>query len=96
MKLPDSTISLCCLRNGQSACVYCILGPPDDVHRLEEFGLHRGRQIEMFRPGDPCIIRLAGNKVCLRMGDRVEVLVQPVAAIPGRGQQNRRRNGWRG
>jgi hypothetical protein len=25
----------------------------------------------MFRPGSPCIVRLAGNKLCLRPDDRV-------------------------
>ena len=55
-------------------------GHPDHVHRLEEFGLRGGTKIEMFRPGNPCIIRLAGNKVCLRADDLLSVLVEPTAA----------------
>jgi hypothetical protein len=34
----------------------------------------------MFRPGNPCIIRLAGHKVCLRGDDRLHVMVEPTAA----------------
>jgi hypothetical protein len=34
----------------------------------------------MFRRGNPCIIRLAGNKICLRADDLLHVLVEPVAA----------------
>jgi Fe2+ transport system protein FeoA len=45
------------------------------VQRVEEFGLRQGTEIQMFRPGNPCIIRLAGNKVCLRSDGMVRVLV---------------------
>jgi Fe2+ transport system protein FeoA len=34
----------------------------------------------MFRCGSPCIIRLAGNKVCLRADDLTHVMVKP--ALP--------------
>ncbi len=54
-----------------------VLGRPDHVHRLEEFGLRRGTKIEMFRPGNPCIIRLAGNKVCFRTDELLNVMVEP-------------------
>ena len=50
---------------GQSAHVSRIVGQADYVHRLEEFGLRKGTQLVMFRPGNPCILRMAGNKVCL-------------------------------
>jgi ferrous iron transport protein A len=64
---------------GQRALVVRILGHPDHVHRLEEFGLRKGTKIEMFRPGNPCILRMAGNKICLRADDLVSVLVEPMA-----------------
>lgn len=66
---------------GQAAFVSRISGRPDHVHRLEEFGLRGGVRIEMFRPGDPCIIRMAGNKVCIRAAGILEVLVQPADAV---------------
>lgn len=65
------------LPRGQSAFVARIAGPPEDVHRLEEFGLRPGTKIEMFRPGSPCILRLAGSKVCLRLEENLQVFVAP-------------------
>ena len=72
-------IPLRLLRPGQWACVTRIAGPPEDVHRLEEFGLRPGTRIEMFRAGRPCILRLAGSKVCLRTERRLQVFVTPAA-----------------
>jgi Fe2+ transport system protein FeoA len=72
----DKEIPLNCLAAGQAARIHRILGLPEHVHRLREFGLHDGTEIEMFRPGNPCIIHLAGNKVCLRADDRLHVMVQ--------------------
>ncbi len=73
----DIAIPLDQLSAGQAARVSRISGKPDHVHRLEEFGLRDGTRIQMFRPGNPCIIRLAGNKVCLRSDDLLRVLVKP-------------------
>jgi ferrous iron transport protein A len=47
---------------------------------LEEIGVRGGLRIEMFRPGNPCIIRLAGNKICIRADDMLNVLVEPIPA----------------
>ena len=62
---------------GQSAHVSHIVGPLDQVHRLEEFGICGGMKIQMFRPGNPCIIRMGGNKVCIRSDRLLNVLVRP-------------------
>jgi Fe2+ transport system protein FeoA len=75
----DSLISLRSLRAGQQARVHSVLGAQEQVHRLHEFGLCHGSLVQMFRPGTPCIIRLAGNKVCLRAGELLDVLVEPLA-----------------
>ena len=64
---------------GHSARITRIVGRADHVHQLAEFGLRGGTKIEMFRSGNPCIIRLAGNKVCLRADDLLHVLVEPAA-----------------
>jgi len=74
----EGLIPLSGLSVGQLAHVGRICGRPDHVHRLEEFGLRAGTQVEMFRPGNPCIIRLSGSKVCLRADQMLEVLVKPV------------------
>ena len=77
MDAVDALIPLNHLTAGQSARVGHIVGEADHVHRLEEFGLVGGTRIQMFRRGNPCIIRLAGNKVCLRADDLLDVLVKP-------------------
>jgi ferrous iron transport protein A len=74
-----NAISLQNLPAGHSASILRILGRPDDVHRLEEFGIRRGTRVEMFRAGNPCILRIAGNKFCLRSDELLSVLVEPIA-----------------
>ena len=58
-----------------------IMGRSDHVHRLEEFGVRGGARVEMFSPGNPCIIRLSGNKVCIRSDEMLSVLVKPQDGI---------------
>ncbi len=72
----DAVIPLNRLKAGQCAEVSRILGPADHVHRLEEFGFRSGTTVRMFRPGNPCIVRMAGNKVCLRADELLHVLVR--------------------
>jgi Fe2+ transport system protein FeoA len=76
------TIALGRLLAGQSAVVSRIVGRGEDVQRLEEFGLRSGTTVEMFRPGNPCILRLAGNKVCLRIQRSLAVFVAPLPIPP--------------
>jgi len=73
----NTPIPLARLPLGRSARIARITGSADHVHRLREFGLHDGTEIEMFRPGNPCIFRLAGNKVCFRADELLDVLVFP-------------------
>jgi ferrous iron transport protein A len=74
-------VSIRQLSAGQSAFIHQIQGHPDHIHRLEEIGLRGGSRIEMFRPGNPCIIRMAGNKICLRADDMLDVIVVPIPAL---------------
>ena len=82
MKPAEHLIPLNDLSAGQSALIGRIVGHVDHVHRLEELGLRRGMRVEMFRPGNPCIIRMAGNKVCLRADHLLNVLVAPTDTPP--------------
>jgi Fe2+ transport system protein FeoA len=70
------------LAAGQSALVATIVGRPDEVHRLEELGLRGGAAIEMVQSGSPCIIRLAGHKLCFRADELLSVLVRCGAEQP--------------
>ena len=74
----DKVVPLETLLPGQDARVARIVGRGDDVHRLEEFGLRGGTRLRMFRCGNPCIVRVAGGKVCLRPQDRLRILVEPM------------------
>ena len=78
----EELIPLNRLRTGQSAQVSRIVGPAEDVHRLEEFGLCCGAGIQMFRAGSPCILRMAGGKFCLRADALLNVLVKRNGTSP--------------
>lgn len=76
----NSLISLERLGAGQSAHVGQVVGQPDHVHRLHELGIRGGSRVEVFRPGNPCIVRIAGNKVCIRSDSLLRVMVEPRVA----------------
>jgi ferrous iron transport protein A len=69
-------IPLGSLRAGQRALVEQVLGQADQVHRLEELGIRGGASIEMLQAGSPCIVQLAGNKLCFRGGETMSILVR--------------------
>jgi Fe2+ transport system protein FeoA len=73
----DRAIRLERLPAGKTARICRIEGRLDHVHRFEELGFSTGTRIQMFRPGNPCIIRLAGGKVCIRSDGSLRVLVEP-------------------
>jgi Fe2+ transport system protein FeoA len=72
-------IPLHVLSRGQTAQVGQLMGMPEQVRHLEELGLRQGATVEMVEPGTPCIIRLAGSKLCFRQCDLLSVLVRPGA-----------------
>ncbi|CAN5878760.1 hypothetical protein BH23PLA1_BH23PLA1_25000 [soil metagenome] len=75
-------VPLVLLRAGQTASVGEVLGGGDVVHRLQEMGLRLGAAVEMVRPGSPCIIRLEGQKLCVRSEEMAGVLVRLGVATP--------------
>ena len=68
------------LRGGETAIIAEVVGRSDQVQRIKELGLHDGVEIKMVRSGSPCIIRLAGNAICIRANELLNVLVRP--AVP--------------
>ena len=72
----NELIPLNLLAPGQLAHVGHVSGQPDLIHRLEELGLRGGVTIEMVQAGSPCIIRLAGQKLCFRADELLRVLVR--------------------
>jgi len=69
-------VPLALLRAGQAGRVGEVLGTGDLVHRLREMGLYDGAQVQMVRPGSPCIIRLQGQRLGFRMDDLARVMVR--------------------
>ncbi len=69
-------IPLHLLPAGQFARIDQLVGQSDEVHRLEELGLRRGTEVEMVQPGSPCIVNLAGSKLCIRDANLFQVLVR--------------------
>jgi ferrous iron transport protein A len=66
---------LTALHSGQIAEVGRLLGPAEQVRRLEELGLRAGAQLEMISTGSPCIVRIDGSRICFRHDDSLRVLV---------------------
>jgi Fe2+ transport system protein FeoA len=65
---------------GQTARVAQVVGACEEVHRLKELGLSEGVMVEIVQPGTPCIVRIAGHKLCFRDCDSFRVLVSVGAA----------------
>ena len=72
-------IPLSQLRSGARGAIGAVVGLPAAVHRLEELGLREGTEVEMVQGGAPCIIKLAGHKLCFRADELLSVLVKPEA-----------------
>ena len=66
------------MTTGQFAEVLSLEGDASHVHRLGELGFRQGTRIEIFRGGNPCIVRSRGNKLCLRTDQLLNVLVKPI------------------
>src|SRR5690606_37325714 len=64
------------LQPGEIALVDEVCGLPADILRLQELGLRTGQTVEMVQAGSPCIIRVAGQKLCFRQGEVFSVLVR--------------------
>ena len=80
MVAADQLIPLKTLPEGSRASIAEVVGRPDHVQRLRELGFRGGVELEMVRPGSPCIVRLAGHTLCIRGNEVLNVLVRPGAA----------------
>lgn len=65
------------LPTGHRAYVDQLLGDAASIHRLHEMGLRQGIAVEMVQPGSPCIVKLMGNKLCIRDANLYQVMVRP-------------------
>lgn len=74
-------IPLGTLLPGQRGFVEQVVGRPEQVRRLEELGLRSGVRVEMVQSGSPCIVHLAGHKLCFRAADVLRVMVRLGACV---------------
>jgi Fe2+ transport system protein FeoA len=68
------------LQSGETAFVETVCGDLNHVQRLRELGFADGARLEMLQPGVPCIVRLAGQRLCFRADALTSILVRPGAA----------------
>jgi Fe2+ transport system protein FeoA len=71
------------LRAGEWADVANVAGDPGWVGRMAELGLREGCRIQMLQSGTPCMLQVAGCKLCLRGDDTSQILVRPLAKSLG-------------
>lgn len=70
------------LRAGEWAEVEEVTGQPAWVGRLAELGIRNGARVQVVRAGSPCLLSVAGCKLCLRGGECSQILVRPVTGAP--------------
>lgn len=73
----DDLIPLQNLDIGCTGAVTAVIGQNDMLHRLEEIGLRQGAEVQMVQAGRPCIVRVNGQRLCLRADELSHVLVRP-------------------
>jgi Fe2+ transport system protein FeoA len=76
MAIASAVVPLEVMQVGEMAYVDSIWGDCEHVQRLRELGLADGAALEMLQPGTPCIIRLGGQRLCLRSDSRTSILVR--------------------
>lgn len=69
-------IPLSMLSDGEVGRVAHIHSDCDMTARLRELGLQPGVSVEMIRSGHPCIVRLAGQQLCLRSEALQQILIE--------------------
>jgi ferrous iron transport protein A len=72
----SETFPLHMLTVGQRAHIDQLVGRPDEVHRLQELGMHVGKSVEMLQTGSPCIVKLDGSRLAFRDHEGFRVLVR--------------------
>jgi ferrous iron transport protein A len=81
--MPRELLPLDMLRPGEWADVADVGGDQAWVCRMAELGLQPGCRVQMLQDGTPCLLRVAGCKLCLRSNDSAQILVRPVTDCAG-------------
>ena len=54
-------------------------GEPSLVGRMAELGLRVGSRLRMLRAGSPCLLDVAGSRLCVRGESTMQIFVRPVS-----------------
>jgi len=73
--MPD-TFPLQLLASGQRARIDQLVGRPEEIHRLQELGMHVGKPVEVLQGGSTCIVKLDGTRLAFRDHEGMRVLVR--------------------
>jgi Fe2+ transport system protein FeoA len=66
------------LRPGEWADVAEVSGEPGWVCRMAELGIRTGCRLRVLQGGSPCLLQVAGCRLCLRADEANQILVRPV------------------
>ncbi len=66
------------LSTGEWAEIEEINGEPGWVSRMAELGLRAGSRVQVLCSGSPCLLQVAGCRLCLRGECAAQVLARPV------------------
>ncbi len=61
---------------GVEAEVCQICGEQSQVRRLQEMGICQGCKLKVVCQGSPCIIKVAGSRICFRENELTNILVR--------------------
>jgi Fe2+ transport system protein FeoA len=68
------------LTAGETADVADVSGDPAWVGRLADLGIREGCRLQVVQPGSPCLLDIAGCRLCIRGCETSQILVRPVTA----------------
>jgi Fe2+ transport system protein FeoA len=66
------------LQPGDRGEIAAVNGDPAWIGRLAELGVREGGRVCVLQAGSPCLIDLAGTRLCLRGGECARILVRPL------------------
>jgi len=70
------------LRAGERGEIAAVLGDAAWIGRLADLGVREGCAVCVLQPGSPCLLDVAGSRLCLRGTDASEIFVRPLSTKP--------------
>ena len=67
------------LAPGDYAVVEDVQGEPHWIGRMAELGIRNGCELQVVRPGRPCVLQISGCRLCVRGDDGCRIFVRPLS-----------------